>query len=253
MNRLTAIAFAGTVLMLSGCGGGGGGGGFALTSTPDTGRGSVVTSPPAQTATLSAAQFTTVLNSTVQGQSLMQVAGTPKCAFEVRYLEYRTVGGQGEATNATAAVMLPGGSDPDCTGPRPVVLYAHGTSSARNYNLAQWTDQAQPAAGEGLLVAATFAAQGYIVVAPNYAGYDKSTLPYHPYLNGDQQGKDMLRALSVASRARRISRTISAIANSGSFSMWCSIVSRVTMAHTVGSTACTLAERRPPSRDISPT
>ena len=43
-----------------------------------------------------------------------------------------------------------------------------------------------------------FAAQGFIVVAPNYAGYDKSTLPYHPYLNGDQQGKDMVDALTAA-------------------------------------------------------
>jgi len=198
MNRLTAIALAGTVLMLSGCGGGGGGGGFFLPSTADTGRGSVVTSPPAQTAKLSTAEFITVLNSTAQGQSLMQVVGTPKCGFEVRYLEYRTVGGQGEATNATAAVMLPSGNDPDCIGPRPVVLYAHGTTPARNYNLAQWTDSTQPAAGEGLLVATTYAAQGYIVVAPNYAGYDKSTLSYHPYLNGDQQGKDMVDALTAA-------------------------------------------------------
>ena len=31
-------------------------------------------------------------------------------------------------------------------------------------------------------MAALFASQGYIVVAPNYAGYDTSTLPYHPYL-----------------------------------------------------------------------
>ena len=31
-------------------------------------------------------------------------------------------------------------------------------------------------------MAAVFAAQGYIVVAPNYAGYDGSTLDYHPYL-----------------------------------------------------------------------
>jgi predicted esterase len=48
------------------------------------------------------------------------------------------------------------------------------------------------------MVAAMFAAQGYIVVAPNYAGYDKSTLPYHPYLDGDQQGKDMVDALTAA-------------------------------------------------------
>ncbi|WP_431274843.1 alpha/beta hydrolase family protein [Variovorax ureilyticus] len=199
MTRFTAIALAGTVLMLSGCGGGGGGGGgFFLPTTADTGRGSVVTSPPAQTASVSTAQLITVLNSTAQGKSLMQVAGTPKCGFDLRYLEYRTVGGQGEATNATAAIMVPNGGDPDCSGPRPVVLYAHGTAPARNYNLAQMTDSTQPAAGEGLMVAATFAAQGYIVVAPNYAGYDKSTLPYHPYLNGDQQGKDMVDALTAA-------------------------------------------------------
>jgi hypothetical protein len=43
-----------------------------------------------------------------------------------------------------------------------------------------------------------FAAQGFIVVAPNYAGYDKSTLSYHPYLNGNQQGKDMADALTAA-------------------------------------------------------
>lgn len=198
MKRLTAIALAGTVLMLYGCGGGGGGGGFFLPSTSDTGRGSLVSSPPVQTAKLSTADFTAVLNSTAQGKSLMQVVGTPKCDFEVRYLEYRTIGGQGEATNATAAVMVPSGSDPACSGPRPVVLYAHGTTPARNYNLAQWTDQTQPASGEGLLIATTFAAQGYIVVAPNYAGYDKSTLSYHPYLNGDQQGKDMVDALTAA-------------------------------------------------------
>ena len=35
--------------------------------------------------------------------------------------------------------------------------------------------------------------------------------------------------------------------------MCCSTVSRVTTAQSVGSTACTLAERGPPSSDISPT
>ena len=46
-----------------------------------------------------------------------------------------------------------------------------------------------------------FAAQGYIVVAPNYAGYDISTLTYHPYLNADQQSKDMIDALTAARTA----------------------------------------------------
>jgi len=39
------------------------------------------------------------------------------------------------------------------------------------------------------------------VVAPNYAGYDSSTLPYHPYLIADQQSKDMIDALTAARSA----------------------------------------------------
>src|SRR5215467_5562489 len=46
-----------------------------------------------------------------------------------------------------------------------------------------------------------FAAQGYIVVAPNYAGYDTSPLPYHPYLNADRRSKEMLDALHAARKA----------------------------------------------------
>lgn len=199
-HRLAALASV--ALLLAACGGGGGGGIGINAGLPppagDMGRGSVVTDPPEQTAKLSADQFRSNLQASDQGRALLQVAGTPRCGVEVRYLEYRTVGGKGEATNATAAIMLPSGAEIGCNGARPVVLYAHGTTAARNYNLARWTDSTQPAAGEGLTIAAMFAAQGYIVVAPNYAGYDKSTLPYHPYLNGDQQGKDMVDALTAA-------------------------------------------------------
>jgi hypothetical protein len=46
-----------------------------------------------------------------------------------------------------------------------------------------------------------FAAQGYIVVAPNYAGYDISTLGYHPYLNAAQQSGEMIDALTAARAA----------------------------------------------------
>ena len=45
-----------------------------------------------------------------------------------------------------------------------------------------------------------FAAEGYIVVAPNYLGYDTSTLGYHPYLIAAQQSKEMIDAVT-ASRA----------------------------------------------------
>jgi len=52
-----------------------------------------------------------------------------------------------------------------------------------------------------LSLAALFASQGYIAVAPNYAGYDTLTLPYHPYLIADQESKDMIDALTAARTA----------------------------------------------------
>ena len=54
---------------------------------------------------------------------------------------------------------------------------------------------------EGVLIAAMFAAQGYIVVAPNYAGYDISTLGYHPFLNAEQQSGEMIDILTAARTA----------------------------------------------------
>lgn len=124
--------------------------------------------------------------------SLFQVAGVPKCTVTFNYFQYGTVGGAGEKTTASGGIMVPSGTDPACTGPRPVLLYAHGTSTDKLKNMASPTD------GEAALVAAVYAAQGYIVVAPNYAGYEASTLPYHPYLNLQQQAQDVVDALTAA-------------------------------------------------------
>ncbi len=81
------------------------------------------------------------------------------------------MGGQDEATTASGALMVPTGSSAQCSGPRPIVLYAHATNPDRTLNLADITNTGNT---EGALIAAMFAAQGYIVVAPNYAGYDTS-------------------------------------------------------------------------------
>jgi hypothetical protein len=43
-----------------------------------------------------------------------------------------------------------------------------------------------------------YAAQGFIVVAPNYLGYDHSSLGYHPYLNAEAQAVDMVDGLRAA-------------------------------------------------------
>lgn len=126
-----------------------------------------------------------------QGGVLMAIAGEPHCSISVHALRYQTVGGHGEPTDAGGVVMLPGGEDAACAGPRPVLLYAHGTSLDRGFSMARLN-------GEARLVAAMFVAQGYIVVAPDYAGYGASSLPYHPYLNAEQQGADMIDALRAA-------------------------------------------------------
>jgi hypothetical protein len=78
------------------------------------------------------------------------------------------------------------------------VLYAHGTNTDKTLNIADITNTSNT---EGALIAAMFAAQGYIVVAPNYAGYDISTLGYHPYLNAEQQSGEMIDILTAARTA----------------------------------------------------
>jgi len=183
--------------LLVGCGGGGSTGASVNNSTA---RGTLIESPPLRTASVTATDFTAQLNATASGQSLLQVAGTPTCGVDFHYIQYATVGGAGEPTTSTGVLMIPTGS-PSCTGARPIVLYAHGTATSKSYNLAAISDTTNAANGESALIAATFAARGYIVVAPNYAGYDTSPLPYHPYLNADQQSKEMIDALTAARSA----------------------------------------------------
>ncbi len=152
---------------------------------------------------VSAGALANLLSSTDAGRQLMQVAGTPACDLEVVYFRYGTIGGAKESTNASAALMIPSGG-PACSGPRPTMLYAHGTSTYRKFNIADLTQtdkKNNDGAAEGLAVAAIYAAQGYIVVASNYAGYSGSGLTYHPYLNAAQQSADMIDSLTAGRMA----------------------------------------------------
>jgi hypothetical protein len=153
------------------------------------------------TLTLGAAAFSRLLASNEGGRQIARIAGAPACGVEIVSFRYRTIGGAGEPTNASGALMIPVGRSAACRGARPLMLYAHGTSVYRNYNLADIT-QTDPGngdgAGEGISVAAMYAAQGYLVVATNYAGYAGSDLPYHPYLNADQQSADVIDSLHAA-------------------------------------------------------
>jgi acetyl esterase/lipase len=123
----------------------------------------------------------------------LAVASQPQCAVSVYRVHYNTIGGAGEATDASAAVFVPSGGGNSCSNSRPVLLYAHGTSLQKSYDMADIANNT-----EARLAAAVFAAQGFIVVAPNYAGYGGSSLGYHPYLDRVQEAADMIDALRAA-------------------------------------------------------
>ena len=130
--------------------------------------------------------------------TLTAMIGAPACGVRVYKFAYATVGGRGEATDASGALMVPTGNAEQCRGPRPIVLYTHGTAINHNEDLSAVTDPANPAYGTAIRLALIFAAHGYIAVAPNYAGYDLSTLRYHPYLNRTEQSRDALDSLTAA-------------------------------------------------------
>lgn len=135
--------------------------------------------------------------------TLTAMIGAPACGVRVYKFVYSTVGGRGEATDASGALMVPTGSAARCRGPRPIVLYTHGTALNRGEDLSALTDPANPAYDTATRIALVFAAHGYIAVAPNYAGYDLSTLRYHPYLNRAQQSQDAIDSLTAARQLLR--------------------------------------------------
>ncbi|MBV8210006.1 MAG: prolyl oligopeptidase family serine peptidase [Burkholderiaceae bacterium] len=196
---LTALA----ALALAACGGGSTGGSTNGSAQPGT----LIYSPPLRSASVNATDFGASLGATAAGQQLLAVAGQPKCGIDFYYYQYQTVGGKNEQATASGVIMVPTGSTAGCSGALPILLYTHGTMTTRSYNLGNPSDTTNEAwttadgGSEGPIISAMFAAQGYIVVASNYAGYDSSTLPYHPYLIGDQQAKDVINSLTAARTA----------------------------------------------------
>jgi hypothetical protein len=161
------------------------------------GRGALLQSPPAVMATFAPTDLLGLLGVSPLGQLLLQLSYSAECTVTIYHIEYQTVDPAGNLTPASGALMVPSGAGA-CQGPSPVLLYAHGTQTDRNYDIANLNADDND---EGLLMAAVFAAKGYIVVAPNYVGYDTSTLSYHPYLDADQQSKDMIDALAASRSA----------------------------------------------------
>ena len=162
-------------------------------------RGSLVSQAASVSVNVGGTSLTTLSPSTLAGflesaqQGTVTVAGQPQCSVSVYRVHYNTVGGAGEATDDSAAIFVPTGGGASCSNSRPVVLYAHGTSLQKSYDMADIANNT-----EARLAAAVFAAQGFIVVAPNYTGYAGSSLGYHPYLDRIAQAADMIDALRAA-------------------------------------------------------
>jgi hypothetical protein len=197
LKLVTGLSAALGAALLSACGGSSS---PTATIATSTAHGTLAVSPPFRIASLNAASFQAELSATSSGAQLLQITGKPTCGVDFYYIKFWTLGGAvvPETTQSSGALMVPTGAAPACSGPRPIVLYAHGTNTDKALNIADVTNASNT---EGVLIAAMFAAQGYIVVAPNYAGYDISTLGYHPYLNAEQQSGEMIDILTAARTA----------------------------------------------------
>lgn len=185
-------------LLLSACGGGSGGDDPPPDPEPVARRGDLIGDAPTPVGSYSPDELLALASANDVTLQLLEEVLSPECGIDVYRFEYRTVDPAGNLIPASAALMLPDDAATQCQGGRPIVLYAHGTNADKAFNIADLESSDNT---EALLMAAMFAAEGYIVVAPNYAGYDGSTLGYHPYLNGDQQSKDMIDALTAARSA----------------------------------------------------
>lgn len=140
---------------------------------------------------------TWLMDGIAQSTGLEALAGKPKCNVELKHFEYDTVGPDGKGATSSSAMMVPRGADAACSGARPVVMFAHGTSFTRTKDqTAVLTDLEN----DPMFMMMIFAAQGYVVVSPNFLGYNDSSLGYHPYLVAETNGAESVDALRAGKK-----------------------------------------------------
>ncbi|GJG86522.1 lipase [Gemmatimonadetes bacterium T265] len=121
-------------------------------------------------------------------------------AFAARYdvqpysVTYQTVGVDGALVTATGALYLPANQPAGTT--FPVLVYQHGTVTDRNA-----VPSRLAVGGEGELIGAAYAADGFAVVLPDYLGYGGSTAPFHPYLHAATEASAAVDLLLAAKSA----------------------------------------------------
>lgn len=117
------------------------------------------------------------------------LSGDAQCDVKIVQLTYASIGVKGEAETLSAGLYVP----ENCPGPFPLLASAHGTQSERQSLTTQ--------VGLGNAVVTFFAAQGYVVVAPDYLGLGKSDYPYHPYLHADSEASAIIDSIRAAKAA----------------------------------------------------
>jgi pimeloyl-ACP methyl ester carboxylesterase len=127
-------------------------------------------------------------------QPLQFFIGPARCDVTVVQINYQTPGAQAaEMSNASAAVLIPGGAN--CPGPFPLIAYARGTEFEKNRTVANPDDD------ETFALMAFYAAQGYAVVATDYLGYALSSYPYHPYLHAETEASAVIDSIRATRQA----------------------------------------------------
>lgn len=198
MNKtFQAVMTVSACAVLAACGGSSG---EDTGKAPDAARGTVLQSQLLAQATKAQ------IDAGTSASGVQALTGAAACNVDVRWVKYATLDPKGQPATATAGVFVPNGpaTSPQCVGSRPVVLHAHGTAFKQSYNIANGLRDTTTGAfvndggTEGSLAIAMYAAQGFIVVAPNYLGYDTSSLDYHPFLNAEAQATDMVDGLRAA-------------------------------------------------------
>ena len=111
VTGLCSLGIAVGVIGLAGCGSDT----ESATVGTSTDRGTLLYDPPFRIASLTAADFSAQLGAQAAGASLLAVAGQPACGVDFYHIEYNTVGGAGEKTTASGALLVPTGSAAGCS------------------------------------------------------------------------------------------------------------------------------------------
>jgi pimeloyl-ACP methyl ester carboxylesterase len=144
------------------------------------------------------------MNADPNSAIISKLGGPPRCDVALYAIDYETIGVRGERANASAALFVPQSA---CgTGPFPLIGYAHGTNVVRAQKITDpgSTDpRFTPPDQLPVVIAAIFAAHGYVTVATDYLGLGDSTYPFHPYLHALSEASSVVDSLRAARNAAK--------------------------------------------------